>query len=108
MKTKVKPDFVVTAEMRDELYQRFTKKGVVVDRKTYDAGSHYIDRVLDNKISGFAFGDSTAKRRQVSDDNQLVKAIDILKKSTTTKELLTIAASMPANGSGAGKPKQPK
>jgi carboxyl-terminal processing protease len=104
MKTKVKPDFVVTPEMRDDLFQRLAKRGVVVDRKVYDAGSHYIDRLVDAKISGFAFGDSTAKRRQVSDDRQLVKAIEILKKGSTTKELLALAATMP---SGAlGKPKQ--
>src|ERR1019366_119485 len=35
MKTKVKPDFVITAEMRDDLYQRLTKRGVVIDLKDY-------------------------------------------------------------------------
>ncbi len=97
MKTKVKPDFVVTPEMRDDLYQRLVKRGVVVDRKDYDAGSHYIDRIVDNRISQFAFGDSTAKRRQVADDRQLLKAMDILKKSTTTKDLLALAATMPGS-----------
>jgi carboxyl-terminal processing protease len=104
MKTKVKPDFVVGAEMREELYQRLVKKGVVVDRKDYDAGAHYIERILDNRISGFAFGDSTAKRRQVTDDRQLVKAMEILKKGATTKELLALAATMP--GGSSEKPKQ--
>ena len=105
MKSKVKPDFVVTPEMRDNLYQRFTKHGVVLDRKDYDAGSRYIDRTLDGKISEFAFGDSTAKRREVPEDTQLMKAIDILKKGSTTKELLALAATMP--GGAAAKPKQP-
>jgi carboxyl-terminal processing protease len=104
MKTKVKPDFVMTDEMRDDFYKRLTQHGVTLDRKDYDAGSHYIDRLLDSRISGFAFGDSTAKRREVSDDRQLVKAIDILKHSTSTKELLALAASMPS--SGVPRPKQ--
>jgi carboxyl-terminal processing protease len=104
MKTKVKPDFVMTGEMRDEFYKRLTAHGVTLDRKDYDAGSKYIDRLLDNRISGFAFGDSTAKRRQVSDDRQLVKAIDILKHSTNTKDLLALAASMPS--AGMTKPKE--
>ena len=103
MKTKVKPDFVITAEMRDDLYQRFAKRGVVVDRKVYDAGSRYLDRVLDSRISGFAFGDSTAKRRQVSDDRQLLRAIEILRKGATTKDLLALAA---ANPGTLEKPKQ--
>jgi carboxyl-terminal processing protease len=105
MKTKVKPDFVITAEMRDNLYQRLTKHGVVLDRKDYDAGSRYIDRTIDSKISEFAFGDSTAKRRDVAEDSQLMKAIDILKRGSTTKELLALAATMP--GSVAAKPRQP-
>jgi carboxyl-terminal processing protease len=97
MKTKVKPDFVVTQEMRDELYSRLVKRGVVVDKKDYDAGSRYIDRAIDNDISRFAFGDSTAKRRQAPEDRQLVKALDVLKKATTTKDLLALAASMPSS-----------
>jgi carboxyl-terminal processing protease len=104
MKTKVKPDFVVTDEMREDLYQRLVKRGVVVDRKDWDAGKHYITRIVDGRISGFAFGDSTAKRRQVSDDPQLVKALDILKKGATTKELLALAATTP--GSTVMRPKQ--
>jgi carboxyl-terminal processing protease len=104
MKAKVKPDFVVTPAMRDDFYQRLTKAGVVVDRKDYDAGERYIDRTLDNRISSFAFGDSTAKRREVGDDTQLLKAIEILKKGTTTKELLAVAATMP--GGVAGRPQK--
>jgi carboxyl-terminal processing protease len=106
MKTKVKPDFVVTQQMRDDFYQLLTKRGVAVDRKDYDAGMHYIDRTLDSKISEYAFGDSTAKRREVPDDVQLVRALDILKKGTTTKELLALAADMP--GGVAGKPREKK
>jgi carboxyl-terminal processing protease len=95
MKTKVKPDFVVTQEMRDDLYKRLVARSVVVDKKDYDAGFKYIDRAIDSRISTFAFGDSTAKRRQSSEDKQLVKALEILKKATTTKDLLALAASMP-------------
>ena len=103
MKTKVKPDFVITAEMRDDLYQRLTKRGVVIDRKEYDAGSKYLDRLVDSRISMYAFGDSTAKRRQVSDDRQLLKAVEILRKGATTKDLLALAAAMPG-----GSPDKPK
>src|SRR6185312_8210582 len=80
MKTKVKPDFTVTPEMREDVYQRLEKRGVTVNRKDWDAGSKYINRVIDARISSFAFGDSTAKRRQISDDPQLLKALAVLKK----------------------------
>jgi carboxyl-terminal processing protease len=105
MKTKVKPDFTVTQQMRDDLFALLTKRGVTLDRKVYDDGASYLDRIVDNKISTFAFGDSTAKRRQINDDRQLLKAMEILKKATTTKELLAVAAAMP--GSTAGDRKKP-
>ena len=38
-----------------------------------------------------AFGDSAAKRRSVPEDNQLVHAIDVLKQSTSQKDLFVIA-----------------
>ena len=104
MKTKVKPDFVVTPEMREDVYQRLEKRGVTIPRKDWDAGAHYIDRVIDARISSFAFGDSTAKRRQISDDPQLLKALAVLKKGTTTKELLALATTTP--GGRLDKPKQ--
>ena len=100
MKSKVKPDFVVTQEMRDDLYQRLVKRGVTVDKKEYDAGSKYIDRAIDSRVSTFAFGDSTAKRRQVPEDKQLLKALEVLKKATSTKDLLALAASMPGGTMG--------
>lgn len=103
MKSKVKPDFVVTQEMRDEFYARLQKRGVTVDRKDYDAGIRYIDRMIDAKIATLAWGDSTAKRRDVKDDPQLVKALQLLRKSQSTKDLLALAA--PPIPLGAQKPK---
>jgi carboxyl-terminal processing protease len=94
-KQKVKPDFKVTPEMRDDLYQRLQKRGVTVDRKDYDAGSRYIDRTLDQRIASLAFGDSTAKRRELSEDAQLRRALDLLKMGATQKDLLALASALP-------------
>jgi carboxyl-terminal processing protease len=95
----LKPDFVVTPEMRNEFYNRLTKRGVTLDRKEFDAAESYVNRMLDARISTLAWGDSTAKRRSyVKDDAQLRKAIDLLRRGTSTKELLALAAS-PANRS---------
>jgi carboxyl-terminal processing protease len=96
MSKKVKPDFVVTPEMRNDLFQAFTKRGVTLDRKDYDAAEAYVNRMLDNRISTLAFGDSTAKRRAVKEDNQLTKALELLRRGSNTKELLALAASAQA------------
>jgi carboxyl-terminal processing protease len=90
---KVKPDFSVTPEMRADFYERLAKRGVIVDRKEYDAADDYINRLLDNRISSLAFGDSVAKRRRfMKDDPQLVKAVELLRRGTNTKDLLALAA----------------
>lgn len=92
MRTTVKPDFVVTQDMRDEFFQRLTKRGVSIDRKEFDAAQPYVTRMLDNRISTLAFGDSTAKRRFVKEDAQLKKALELLRRGSTTKDLLAMAA----------------
>ena len=100
MKPRVKPDFTVTPEVRAALYERLQKNGVAIERAVYDAGAHYIDRALDNRIAVFAFGDSTAKRREYRDDVQLVKALELLQKGTTQKDLLALAPGFTALRSG--------
>jgi carboxyl-terminal processing protease len=95
---KVKPDFVVTPEMRDEFFQRLAKRGVNLDRKEFDSAETYVTRLLDNRIATLAFGDSTAKRRAVRDDAQLRKALELLRRGSSTKELLALAAATPRAG----------
>ncbi|MBI1809841.1 MAG: S41 family peptidase [Gemmatimonadetes bacterium] len=92
----VKPDYVITPAMREEFYQRLVKRGVTIDHKEWDAGIRYVDRALDAKISSLAFGDSTAKRRDLAEDRQLIKALEFLRKGTTTKSLLALAANTAA------------
>ena len=99
LKGKVKPDFEVTPEMKEEFYARLQKKGVNIDRKDWDAGLTYVDRLLDNRIARFAFGDSTAKRRDLHDDPQLRKALELLKRGQSQKDLLAMAAAVPAKPS---------
>lgn len=91
LKDQVRPDFQVTQAMRDAFRQRLEAKGVTVDRAEWDAGRAYVDRLLDSRISRLAFGDSTAKRREIPDDTQLLRAMDLLRRSRTTAELLALA-----------------
>ena len=88
----LKPDFVITPAMRSGFYQELVRRGVELDRTEFDANTRYVDRMLDNRISTLTFGDSTAKRRLVKDDAQLRKALDLLRRGSSTKELLAMAA----------------
>ena len=92
LKKTVKPDFVVPTTWREEFYRRLQAKGVTVDRNLYEQAAPEVDRLLGNTVARLAFGDSTAKRRSVSEDNQLVHAIDVLKQGNSQKDLFAIAA----------------
>ncbi|MEP7345927.1 MAG: hypothetical protein ABI877_11695, partial [Gemmatimonadaceae bacterium] len=89
---QVKPDFTVPSAWRDELYLRLKKKGIDIDRKQYDGAAHYLDRLLENRVARLAFGDSTAKRRELDDDTQLRRALELLRKGQNQKELFTLVA----------------
>jgi carboxyl-terminal processing protease len=91
LKGTVRPDFTVQPAWRDTLYQRLTKAGVTVDRQQYDAASRLVDQMLAQKLATIAFGDSTAFRRSIPDDAQLDRAIELLKKGQTQKDLFALA-----------------
>src|SRR5690606_22564193 len=84
LKGDVKPDFEVTESMRDEFLDRLVAKGVAVDTAEWEAGESYVDRLIGDRIARRAFGDSTAKRRDVPDDVQLQKALELLRRGRTT------------------------
>ena len=92
MRETVRPDFQVTAAMREEFRTRLQAKGVVVDRADWDAGRAYIDRLLLNRIARLAYGDSTAKRRELPEDSQLLRAMELLRQGRTTADLLALGA----------------
>jgi carboxyl-terminal processing protease len=94
-KARVSPNFVVTKGMMDEFYDRLQKKGVVVDRKDWDAAPDYVKHLLDVRISLQTFGDSTAKRRDINEDNQLLKALDFLRKGQSQHDLFALASANP-------------
>ncbi|GAC1318592.1 MAG: hypothetical protein NVSMB22_00620 [Chloroflexota bacterium] len=98
LKSKVSPTFRPDPLWRDNLYGRLRKGGVEVDRATYDDGARYIERELARKIARFAFGDSTAKRREIGDDVQLRRAIALLERGQTQRDLFTISKNLESRG----------
>lgn len=89
---QVPKDFTVQPAWREEFLRRLQAKGLVVDRKDYDASARYIDRLLEQRVARFAMGDSAAKRRDLTYDAPLRKAIELLDKGSTQKELFAIAS----------------
>jgi carboxyl-terminal processing protease len=104
LKKTVRPNFTVPSTWREEFYRRLQTKGVTIDHAQYEQAGGEIDRLLGNTVARLAFGDSTAKRRSVPEDNQLVHAIDVLKQSTSQKDLFVIAQREQSMASNSARP----
>jgi carboxyl-terminal processing protease len=104
----VKPTFTVEPAWTNEFYSRLQARGLTVDRKSYDAASRYVNRLLDQRVAHYAFGDSTAKRRDLAYDAPLRKAIDLLDKGASQRELFAmVGENLSTPTRAAAPPKKP-
>ena len=55
----------------------------------------FVNRWIGDQVSRVAFGDSAVFRRNIPDDPQLVKAIEMLKHGQTQKDLFALAQANP-------------
>ena len=85
-------NFTVQPAWREEFYRRLTAKGVVVDHGQFEAAARYVDRLIEQRVARQVAGDSTAKRRDLPFDAPLRKALELMEKGTTQKDLFTLAA----------------
>ncbi len=93
MKNKVKLGFTVTPQMRNTFIARLRAKDVPVDSALIAKGAGTeLDRLIGARISSMAFGDSATKRKYLDDDNQLQKAIEVLKGVQSQQALFALAA----------------
>lgn len=87
----VTPTFTVQQAWVDDFYNRLHAKNVLSDRKLFDGANRYVTRLLDQRIAHYAFGDSAAKRRDLPYDAPLRRAIDMLEKGGTQRDLFAMA-----------------
>jgi carboxyl-terminal processing protease len=85
------PSFAVSPAWMNEFYNRLQANGVTVDRKIYDAANRYVARSLEQRVAHYAFGDSAAKRRDLPYDAPLRKALALLDKGASQRDLFAIA-----------------
>ncbi|HEV7590304.1 MAG TPA: S41 family peptidase [Longimicrobium sp.] len=90
----VQRNFSVNGAWRDEVFRRLQKDGVRVDRATFDAGASLLDRMLEQRVSSLAFGDSASFRRNVGRDAPLQTALSVLRGAHTQAEALARAATL--------------
>ena len=90
------PDFAVTPAMRDELWGRMQRRGIVMGRATYDSASSLVDRLLGYEITRYAFGPAAEFSRVAAHDEVIAAALDLLAGAKTETELLRRAAAKQA------------
>lgn len=91
------PNFTVLPAWRHEYFKRLVAAKVPVDSATFFAGSGYADRLISNRLARAVYGDSTVAKRQFVEDPQVIKAIDLLKKGRTQRDLFSmVGANTPA------------
>jgi carboxyl-terminal processing protease len=93
----VKPDFTVTPAWRDSLFRRFQTAKVPVTRAQFDGAQSFVDNLLADRIAELAFSDSIAFRRRAGDDNQLTRALELLRRSHSQADLFVLAGAAPAS-----------
>jgi len=97
----VRPDFQVLPAWRDELRRRLQERNVPIDQQLWTSGGRWVSRQLDFAVTRYAFGDSTWVRRDLQNDPELRKALEMMNKGQTQKELFSLAqtaAVKPTNG----------
>ncbi len=93
LKGTVQHDFKTPATWSTELITRMNTAGVKLDPKFQIAERTFLTRDLENRVTRLTFGDAAAKARNLAEDHQLLKAIDLLEHSTTQAQLLAAAGS---------------
>ena len=90
------PDFAVTAAMRSALYERMTKRGIVINRAVYDAAEPLVSRILGAQIARYALGPDAEFTRGLRNDRSLSASLQLLNGVKSQRELLDRAATMAA------------
>ena len=91
LKGTVKRDFVLSPSWTSELTRRLVQRGVTIEPRFQSAAEHLFGRELEHRVARMAFGDAAAKERELRTDRQLSRAMDLLEKAGTQRELFTVA-----------------
>jgi carboxyl-terminal processing protease len=79
--------FTFQPAWREEFLKQLEARGITIDHQQYEAASRYVDRLIEQRLSRFVEGDSTAKRRDLRFDAPLQRAIALMDKASTQKDL---------------------
>ena len=84
-------DFKVDPAWHQELLRRLKARGVTVTDEQWNSGRRYVDQQLEFLVTRMGQGDSAAIRRRLPYDAPLRKALDLMGKGSTQRDLFAQA-----------------
>jgi carboxyl-terminal processing protease len=88
------PNFVVTPEMREEVWKRMKERGIDIPRSVFDEGEPLVTRLIGFDIARYVFGGDAEFRRRASTDKVLQKAIELARGAHSENDLLRKAGAV--------------
>ncbi|MBI2071636.1 MAG: S41 family peptidase [Gemmatimonadetes bacterium] len=85
------PSFEVTAAMRGELLRRLRARGARLSEAQWEGAAGLVAEQLEFEITRYVFGRPAEFARRVSEDVQVKRAVELVTKARTPKELLALA-----------------
>jgi carboxyl-terminal processing protease len=82
------PEFSVTPEMREGLWQEMVRRRLDVPRPTYDAASRLVDRLLGDNIARQAFGRRGETLRRIREDTAVRSAAALLAGASQPRDVI--------------------
>jgi carboxyl-terminal processing protease len=93
----VQRGFTYDPAWRGEFIQKLDSAGVNIDPSLYARAPRYMDQLIEDRVSRFVEGDSTAKRREIPFDAPLERALQLLNEAKSQQQLFALAgAALPA------------
>jgi len=96
------PDFVVTPEMREEVWNRMRARGIDLPRSIYDEAEPLVSRLIGFDIARYVFGAEAEFRRRASVDKPLQKALELSRGAKSEQDLLRRAMAQAATADSIG------
>jgi carboxyl-terminal processing protease len=83
--------FTVTSEMRQQVYERLTAKGVKMKPDVFAGAGRVVDDQLGYEIARYVFGRPAEFRRRAADQRDMQMALQLLRRAQSPKDLLGLA-----------------
>ena len=85
-------DFSVTAPMKTELLRKIRATGAEITDEVWSGAEEFVAQQFSYELSRYMFGRTPELRRRALDDPQIARALEMLRQSSTSEDLVSLAS----------------